>query len=276
MEVWGGNTAVDDLVSVPGVDAHVLSVPHQNAAGGGDIHYVSTCAAGIISRFVLADVAGHGAGVGDIAVSLRQLMRKHINTPDQSRFSRSLNEEFGKLTTAGRFATAVMATYFAPSDHLILCNAGHPPPLWWRAELRRWEFLTHESPAVLSRERRKDLGIANLPLGIIEPTNYHQFAALLGRGDLVVFYTDAFVEAADRVGDQLGQAGLLQMAEQLGTREPHALGPALLSAVRAYRDGAPADDDATLLVLHHNAADPPSLPIGERIKVWGRMLGLLD
>jgi hypothetical protein len=30
----------------------------------------------------------------------------------------------------------------------------------------------------------------------------------------------------------------------------------------------------TVLVLHHNAADPPGLSIGERLRVLGRMMGV--
>ena len=58
MEIWGGNRAVENAVSVHGIDAWVLSEPHGGGERGGDVHYVSMCGAGKISRFALADVSG--------------------------------------------------------------------------------------------------------------------------------------------------------------------------------------------------------------------------
>ena len=79
VEVWGGSHAFDHAVSVPGNDVRISCTPHNGDASGGDIYYISSCAKGQISRFILADVAGHGAEVAHIALSLRTLMRKHIN-----------------------------------------------------------------------------------------------------------------------------------------------------------------------------------------------------
>jgi len=273
MEIWGGNAAVEEFISLPGVDAHVISRPHQGGSGGGDIHYVSTCAAGIISRFVLADVSGHGESASQVAGSLRRLMRKHVNEADQSRFTRTLNREFGGMTEHGRFATAILASYFAPTDHLIVCNAGHPPPLWHHAKENRWGVLEHDAPGA-TMHSAEAVGVRNLPLGILEPTEYQQFAALLGPGDVVVFYTDALIEAAPAGGAQLGVEGLLALAAGLDASKPEGIGPGLMERVAAYR-GGDSDDDETVLVLHHNAAEAPSLSLGERVRVWGRMLGVM-
>jgi len=160
MEIWGGNQAHDSGVSVPGIDAWVYSVPHAGGRAGGDIHYVSMCGGGKISRFAVADVSGHGEHVDALAVKLRSLMRRYINTLNQARFARALNEEFGRLAEGGTFATAVLATYYAPKDHLVVVNAGHPSPLWYRSTVGTWQKLVPETA------RRTD-EVANLPLGII-------------------------------------------------------------------------------------------------------------
>src|SRR5262245_49066418 len=79
MEVWGGNSAVATKLEVAGLDAWVFCEPYKGDQLGGDIHYVSTCGSGRVSRFVVADVAGHGADVGELAVKLRKLMQLHVN-----------------------------------------------------------------------------------------------------------------------------------------------------------------------------------------------------
>jgi hypothetical protein len=57
MEIWGGNHAADAGVSTPGLDLWVCSRPHEHAVSGRDVHYVSLCASGVITRFILADIS---------------------------------------------------------------------------------------------------------------------------------------------------------------------------------------------------------------------------
>lgn len=266
VEIWGGNEPTSTAVSTPGIDAYIYSRPFESAAAGGDIHYVSLCSAGNIARFVVADVSGHGAEVSDLAASLRGMMRRNINTLDQTRFARELNRLFSRQETGGRFATALLATYWAPDDQLIICNAGHPRPVHYRALHQDWAVLEEEQPA--------DAAPGNLPLGIIHPTPYSQAAYRLERDDVVVIYTDALVEARSPDGRMLGEAGLLSMLGSLDPSKPEALIEQLMARVVEFGGGRPLDDDATVLVLHHNAADPPSYSLGEKVAAIGRWLGL--
>src|SRR3954447_25427257 len=71
MEVWGGNALIDTCVSISGLDAWVYSKPFENGEAGGDVHYVSSCATGRITRLLLADVSGHGEKVRNTAATLR-------------------------------------------------------------------------------------------------------------------------------------------------------------------------------------------------------------
>src|SRR5271163_4772900 len=126
MEVWGGSQLTSSGVELGGLDVWVYSKPFGEAQRGGDVYYVSSCASGRISRLLLADVSGHGQSVAATAADLRTLMRRFVNRLDQSEFVRLLNQQFTALSQAGTFATAVVATFFAPSQRLIVCNAGHP------------------------------------------------------------------------------------------------------------------------------------------------------
>ncbi len=269
MEVWGGNVAIESGISVHGVDAWLYSQPYHGEASGGDIHYVSMCGRGRIARFVLADIAGHGAEVSDLAVLLRSLMRKHVITPDQTRFARSLNRSFGRLSKGGIFATAALATYFAPTDELIACLAGHPRPLWYHAVSGDWTLLSHEH----TRGSRSSRG---LPLGIIHPTEYHQFAVTLGRGDLVVLYSDGLIESGGPDSRSIGEEGLLELARAIDPTNPSAFGPSLIASVDSEFGWKPGTrgDDLTVLVLHHNAANPPPMSLLHMAKMMAKMMGL--
>jgi serine phosphatase RsbU (regulator of sigma subunit) len=269
MEIWGGNRVVEDAVSVHGIDAWVLGLPHGGHDEGGDIHYVSMCGSGRITRFAVADVAGHGQSVAHLAGHLRDLMRKNINRVDQSRFARALNHEFGHFSEEeGLFATAILATYFAPNDHLICCNAGHPPPLWYRVDQNRWNYL---EPDLESRARK----VSNLPLGVIEPTDYHQFAVKLDKKDLVLIYTDSVLEITNQQGQRLNQDGLLQLVQTIDASRPELFNRALTSKLFEWAGVTEFEDDLTLLLLHHNAANPPLPGVKEMVRTMGKMMGLI-
>ncbi len=249
MEVWGGNQATDNGVIMPGLDAWVYSRPYRDESAGGDLHYVSSCATGQVTRLMVADVSGHGAAVARASTKLRDLMRRYVNYIDQTRFIGALNKEFSGLDESGGFATAVVATYWAPTDQLVLCNAGHPRPLWYRAKKKAWSLLEDTA------EHREE-GLANIPLGIAEPTRYDQLAVKLARGDLVVLYTDSLIEAQDASGRMLGQEGLLEIARGLDAANPTGLVRGLVDAVGAFSGGKTPADDITVLAIRPNDLRP--------------------
>lgn len=274
MEVWGGNSEATDRISVPGIDAVVYSRPHNGDETGGDLYYVSLCGSGNISRFAVADVSGHGSGADHFATSLKKLIRKHINTPNQARFTRALNEEFNRISEEGRFATAVLMTYYAPTDHLIVSNAGHPRPLFYRASIGEWMHLGPEMPMDLLASDASEVGVRNLPLGVVEPTDYEQFALRLEVGDLVVAYTDSILEAAPKGGEQLGEHGLLRLAAEVDPKEPEHFVERFVGLVRERQRVDEFMDDATVMLLHANNANPSRPSLKEAMGMLGRLIGL--
>ncbi|MBN1489215.1 MAG: serine/threonine-protein phosphatase [Phycisphaerae bacterium] len=278
MEIIGGNEALQRAIAAPGLDIWVDSQPLGGKAGG-DIHYFSMCGSGRVTRLAVADVSGHGAHVDPMARSLRQLMRKYINMLDQTRFAQALNREFPLEVGDDYFATVLLATYFAPTDHLIICNGGHPRPLWFSQRSQRWHpldpSLQDTGPSIAEAKGTYALRpVANLPLGVIEPTHYYQFDIQLAEGDVVLIYTDALIEVPRADGARLGEAGLLALAESIAPAAPAQVARALLDAVAAWSGHAAAEDDQTLIVLRHNASDPPRMNVKQAIRSLAKMIGL--
>ena len=278
MEIIGGNRTVRQTIVAPGLDIWIDSRP-LGRSGGGDVHYVSTCGGGYVTRLALADVSGHGESVDALAVSLRKLMRKHINTLDQTRFARALNHELATIAEAGRFATALLFTYFAPTGHLIICNAGHGRPLRYSARRGTWQFLDLESagdcPSLKHSRARYHLErLANLPLGVLEPIEYEQFAIDLEHDDVVLLSTDAIPESEDRLGNPLGEAGLLALVESLDHADIASLGEQILHAVDSRRAEAAPADDQTLILLQHSQTQPPRPSLTRTVRTLAKMIGL--
>ncbi len=268
MEIWGGIEPVESAVKTPGLDLWVYSRPFEGDEKGGDVHFVTLCGGGVITRIVVADVSGHGSSVAEFSSKLRSLLRKHINHKSQARLVERLNQEFAEMARLRRFATAVVATYLTSTDELSVSNAGHPRPLHYRAADGTWSVLALEAggPGELT----------NLPLGLDDETHYGTSRVKLGRGDLVLFYTDALTEAADATGQLLGESGLLEAARRLdpASSSPLAIGRSLLDSVAQHRGRVPADDDVTLVVLHHDASPSPRLSLGQKLDVYAKVFGL--
>lgn len=245
LEVWGGNTQSVQSLDLPGLRGWVYSRPLEAEAQGGDVYYISVCNGGVVSRIALADVAGHGRVIGGVAANLRKLMHKHVNTWDQSDFMRDLDQNFQGNGEYLQYATGVVLGFYAETGQLLYTNAGHLSPLWYRAAARRWEWLDdspEDSPEGL-----------DMPIGLIPGTQYRQVAFRLAPGDLLLLYTDGIAEARDAAGEELGRARLLELVQQLPTTSAAAAGETLITALRAFSEGAPAHDDETLIVIERRA-----------------------
>lgn len=262
MEIWGGSHAANTNVATPGLDLWVYSRPYEGAKDGGDVHYVSLCGGGVITRFIISDVAGHGAKVAALAGSLRDLMRRNINCKQHEGLVRSLNRQFAELNHQGRFATAIIGSYLADRDQLMVSNAGHPSPLIYRSNRKAWTSLMEMSE-----------GGVNLPLGIDGSSSFVHQEIALRPGDLILFYTDAATETTDLSGRQLGQEGLMSLVEDLDVDAPAAMTADLAQRIDAFHDDQPLSDDLTILLLHHNAGDPPRLSLRQKFDVYAKVFG---
>ena len=150
-EVWAGNSRTTNLFELPGLTAWVHSVPAGQARRGGDVQYVSVCPSCIVSRIALADVSGHGEAVKAFGEKLRDLMHLHLRALEQIPLMRDLNvavrEEFG----GAHYATLVAIGWHARRGLLVMTNAGHPPPLWYRASRDEWTWLETRRGSHLKR-----------------------------------------------------------------------------------------------------------------------------
>jgi len=245
LELRGGNQAGAYSAELPGLSGWISCRPLSTSDRGGDLYYLSACSQGVIARVAIADVAGHGEVVSAAADQLREALRAHVDHWDQSVLIRRLNESILHGAPHSRFATAFLASFYRESGELLFTNAGHLPPLWYRAAAREWSLLADSTP--YSKE------IVDLPLGLIAGTAYSQTAVQLEPGDLLLLYTDGISESWNESGDQLGLDRLLSIARTLPVDSAAAAGRGLLRAVDRFRGPAPPSDDETVVALERRA-----------------------
>ena len=257
MEIWGGNHLTEEYVSLAGLDAWVLSRPHGNATDGGDVHFVSSCATGRITRMLIADVSGHGEDVASIAEELRFLMRRYVNYISQDRFLAEVNSQFMQRSSQGRFATAVAMTYFSPTNELVVCNAGHPRPIVYRQASSRWEVMQQQHP-----EQNNPV---NIPLGVTHDVDYVPVQTRLSLGDRLLCYTDSLTEARYPDGSFFGEQGLCDLLNSLSIDDENDFIQLLLDGI-AEKTGTPLKhDDLTVMLMKPNI-NHYKVPLSVRMK----------
>jgi phosphoserine phosphatase RsbU/P len=241
-DIWAGSSRTAGLLELPGLDAWVHSAPAGAGEAGGDVHYVSVCPSCIVSRVALADVSGHGTAVAALGATLRRLMHQYLRALEQRALMRDLNRAVHTELDDVHYATMVAVGWHQRRKALILSNAGHPPPLWYRAARNEWSWLDTTS----APERDRPVGI---PLGLLAEADYGRVIVKPEPGDLVVLYSDGASEATNEAAEELGRDGLLDMARGLDRRSVESFGQELTSALSRFRGRVAASDDESIVVL---------------------------
>jgi sigma-B regulation protein RsbU (phosphoserine phosphatase) len=194
----------------------------------------------------LADVSGHGTAVAALGDTLRGLMHEYLHALEQRALMRDLNRAVHTELNEVHYATMVAAGWHDHRAVLVLSNAGHPPPLWYRASRNAWTWLdTTDAP-----RRKRPVGV---PLGLLADAEYGRIVIKPEPGDLVVLYTDGVSEATNESAEELGRDGLLDTARGLNPRSVESFGQGLTSALRHFRGAASASDDESIVVLQRRA-----------------------
>jgi sigma-B regulation protein RsbU (phosphoserine phosphatase) len=170
-------------------------------------------------------------------------MRESISAWDQAQFMQTLNRYLQQTRQDLEYATVSVLGFYRPEGCLAITNAGHHPAAWYHAAKDQWSWIEEKITNTPG-------GTYGLPIGLIPGTEYFQTQVTLGRGDLLVLYTDGITDSENSVGEQLGRDQLLDWLRGAPSNEPEALGQALLGQLSRYRDGKPSDDE-TLIVLQH-------------------------
>lgn len=244
-ETWAGNKDAASLVELPGLAAWVYSVPLGPSHVGGDVHYVSVCPSCIVSRIALADVSGHGQTVAMLGDKLRELMQVYLRDLEQIALMRDLNRALREDFGDGHYATMVAVGWHGRRGLMVMTNAGHPPPLWYRASRDEWSWLETLRASEPGR-------VSGVPLGLLPDVSYDRLVVRPHAGDVVLLYSDGVSEATNPAGTELGRDGLMDLVRAVDFKSPDALGSRLVSALSAFRgDGGPQDDQ-TIIVMRRN------------------------
>ena len=255
-EVWGGNRPVHAPVELPGIRGILYSHPCDGGRGG-DVHYLSVCGSGLLSRMCLADVVGHGETVASISAEMHEHLRRSMNRMDQRKVLVDLNQRLESLGLKA-MTTAAAMTFYPPTRLLSVSYAGHPPGWLRRGSTGKWERL--------SIEVRPGKGIVNAPMAIDPGVEYTQRSLRLDVGDQLLMITDGVLEAPNQSGRQFGEEGVEASLGRMNGHGPDGIADGLLRELRRHcGHNALNHDDVTFLAVEI-VPGPAGPPIWHAIK----------
>ena len=194
---------VHAAIDLPGLEGTLYSSacdgPH-----GGDIHYLSVCGSGLLTRVCLADVAGHGDAVAAVGQEMYGQLRRSVDIIDERRVLRAIDRRVDSSALTA-MTTAVLVTYYPPSKRLTVSYAGHPPAWYYTARTGTWASIEPEPAPSSSR------GPVGLPLGTGLSPEFTRRRIAAAEGDRLLLLTDGVLEAMSPEGEELGQSGLARL-----------------------------------------------------------------
>jgi len=180
----------------------------------------------------LADVSGKGLPasliVSDVHSGLHLLAQL-----DESfgSVATQLNRHLVKSLLSNKFVTLAGMRLRPKCDDVEYVVAGHSPPF-----------------VVRSNGEVEQLELSGPLLGVLE-AEYESPTVALHSGDLLVTYTDGYSEAENPEGEMLGDERIAAAVAQWAGRPLAEIAERLDRMTEEYRQGAPAQDDLTLLLV---------------------------
>ena len=212
-------TTIDDI---PGYEVAAFYKPLR--AVGGDYFDVVDLPRDR-TLFVVADVSGKGIAAALLAANIQALVRSLSTTAqDLPALAAQINRHLFRYTPGNRFATAAFIVLDRVSGELSYVNAGHNPPIAWRAG------------------QTNVLGATGTALGWFDDTTYDAGRLTIPPGGGLLIYTDGLPDSipGDNPEDRL--SGALD----------HDL-TRTMSNLKALVDPRFNEDDVTVLLVKRTA-----------------------
>jgi phosphoserine phosphatase RsbU/P len=199
---------------------------------GGDYYDILPLGAGRIGLTV-GDISGKGTYAGLLMAALQARIQtvaaRGVTSPAE--LLRAVNALTVGRMEGNRFATVFFGLYDGERRIIRCASAGHPPPL-----------LVGADGAV------RELGAGGPAIGWTQDVTFEEDSVPVAPGDTIVAYSDGVPEARNPAGDEFGLERLARLVQDGRGAPPAALLGRVRDELALFADGAPPDDDRTLLI----------------------------
>ncbi len=214
---------------VPGWDVWLYTQP-ANDVGGDLVDHLPL--AGDRHALILGDVAGKALPAALLSVKLQATIRALApHFEDLGEFGGAVNRILYRDGLPTRFASLVYAVLSIDSGIVTLLNAGHMPPLW------------------LHGTTLTTLPNGSMVLGMMPDVTFEDQRVAIGRGDVLVVYSDGVSEAMNEAGEFFGDDRLHALAAETRVMAAPDAGRHILNGLASFVGEAEQSDDVSLMVL---------------------------
>jgi phosphoserine phosphatase RsbU/P len=226
-------------LAVPGLEVSALCVPAREVGGDYfDFLPIDENRLGIL----IADVSGKGTSAAFYMAELKGVILSLSRTcPSPRQLLLTANRVIADHLDSRSFITMTYGVLDLAARQLVYARAGHTPLIYRRAEPagNAVEVFTPDGMVLGLRIDNGEL-FERLLTEVTLP---------LGRGDVLVLFTDGISEAMNPESDMFGEARLAQLVGEHGHLPAEELRERILREIEAFRAGAPQHDDMTMILL---------------------------
>jgi phosphoserine phosphatase RsbU/P len=215
---------------VAGADLAGYNAPCRTV--GGDYYDFFTYPDGKVAT-ALGDVSGKGMPASLMMMSLHarvQVLAEDVS--DLAPLMTRLNKSTSANCPSNRFITFFFSVLDPATGQLRWSSAGHNPPIIVRSDGSA-EMLEGGGPV----------------LGILPAVQYSEFRTELGRGDMLVIYSDGVTEATDPGQDEYGEDRFTRVLQASRAEPAKAIVDAVNADLAVWAAGSAPADDITLVVI---------------------------
>lgn len=186
-------------------------------------------------RVVVADIMGKGVGSAMLMTLTRGAVRAFsLTIPRPGELVRAVGRLlYEDLHPLSCFLTMACVDLDLERRAVVCATAGHPQPVLFRAKADRGERVP----------------VRGCMLGVLPDRQFEEVGVELGDDDLLMLYSDGFVEAVTPAGKMVGFAGLEQIMLRLVDRPLTEIPARAVEALASVAGPDGIRDDLTLALI---------------------------
>lgn len=197
---------------------------------GGDYYDFHTGEDGALT-VALGDATGHGLKAGTMVTAMKSLFIALAQEPELAQFFKQANHALRRINLRQIYMTLLLVRISGP--RLVICGAGMPPVLIYRAATRH----VHE------------IDFKGMPLGSVPEFSYEQRKLELSPGDVIMLMSDGFTERFNPRGETLGYELAKTVLTEAAQQTAQDIIQRFVQAGEAWGSGSPQNDDTTFVVI---------------------------
>jgi sigma-B regulation protein RsbU (phosphoserine phosphatase) len=198
----------------------------------GDFYDFIPCGKGCMG-LIIADVTDKGMPAALFMAMTRSILRSSLDQADSpAQGMTKANNLLCNDSNINMPVTAFYAVSNPQNDEIVCVNAGHVPPLLYRAD--------EETPIELTR--------TGMLLGFMEDVIYEQATITVNSGDFAVLYTDGIIDATNAHQESYGMERFKNTISKHRSLPAKQILAGIEKSVQDFMGATAPYDDITLLI----------------------------